>query len=183
MLDIPVRDLGSREPVTVSPADRVGDVARRIAASGTDSAIISVNGQPVGIVTEHDLVHRVLAVGLRADRAPVVDVMSSPVRTLPGDARASDAARLMAMHHVRHIPILDGGRISGVVTDRDLIALAPQLFESAREAGNDRGGRPGFTMGVCESCETLSADLAEVGGALMCEDCRDAARPEDGTAE
>lgn len=172
MIEAKAQDLATQELIVVAPDDRVLDVAKRIAVSNAEAAIVVTNGQPVGIVTEQDLVRRVLAAGRSPEATRCEEVMTSPVRTLGSDAPADEAARLMALHRLRHIPLLENGHLAGILTDRDLIAYSPLLFEVARAPDNPtRGPRPTFETSICEGCETLSSDLTEVNGALLCEDC------------
>ncbi len=78
---------------------------------------------PMGIFTRHDVLARVALAGVPL-HTPVAAVMSQPVQTLGLDDHAQDAALLMSVHGVRHVPLVDGsGHLAGIVSERDLFAL------------------------------------------------------------
>jgi len=122
-LATPLRDL-SRDPVISCSADTgIGDALRSMEASRIGAMpVIDGEGRPVGIFTRQDVIGRVVLAG-RALTAPIRDVMSSPVLTLPGEATAGDAALLLARKGVRHVVIVGEGRLQGIVSERDLFAL------------------------------------------------------------
>ena len=92
------------------------------------------DGQLTGIVTERDLTRRVLAKSLDADKTIIADIMTKDPDTLnPGDS-AVDALELMRTRHYRHLPVVDGGKVIGMVSIRDLYsAVKLKLEESIRE--------------------------------------------------
>ena len=77
----------------------------------------------VGIVTERDMTVRVVAAGLDADTTPVGEVMTTDPDTLAPNDTASDAIRMMKSRNYRHLPVVDGGTVVGMVSVRDLYAV------------------------------------------------------------
>jgi CBS domain-containing protein len=114
----------TREPAVVCEPDLpVGDAARRMVEQGASCVLVSGEGDPIGIVTDRDLRSRVLAAGRSAD-VPVGDVMSSPVVTVPPEARAADAMLAMLDRGIRHLPMVaPRGALLGVLRDVDLLAV------------------------------------------------------------
>jgi CBS domain-containing protein len=85
--------------------------------------VVDPEGRPAGIFTRQDVIGRVV-LPQRALDAPIRDVMSAPVVTLPAHARAGDAALVMARRGIRHIVVGESdGRVAGVVSERDLFIL------------------------------------------------------------
>jgi CBS domain-containing protein len=88
--------------------------ARRI---GSVPAISSKHcrrcGDIVGIITETDLVRKVIAQGLNASQTTVTQVMASPLLTITPDRSMLDASQLMEINHVRHLCVSEGGALSG----------------------------------------------------------------------
>lgn len=115
----PVRLLLHRPPLLVTPTDPVAEVAAAMRDAATSSAIIP-GPHGLGLVTDSDLRSRVVAERLSPD-TPVSEVMTHPVRTLPGEAPASAALMLMLEVGAHHVPVLDGGAVVGVLTDDDLL--------------------------------------------------------------
>jgi len=75
----------------------------------------------VGIVTEMDLVRKVLAQGLHASHTTVAQIMARPLLTITADQPLLDASHLMELNHVRHLCVSEGGSIVGIISVRDLV--------------------------------------------------------------
>jgi CBS domain-containing protein len=124
-----VRDILTPYAETVRAASTVQDAAGRLRAFDIGVLPVVESGHLVGIVTDRDLTIRVTAFGRRIDRVPVRDAMSCDVICCGEEDDVEEAIRLMSVHQIRRLPVLDAaGRASGIVTLRD-IALAgyPEL--------------------------------------------------------
>ncbi|MGB2695823.1 MAG: CBS domain-containing protein [Dehalococcoidia bacterium] len=135
-----IREVMTASVVTAEPASSVQQVATLMRERNVGSVVLVRDGEPVGIVTDRDLALGVLADGRSAsDRA--ADYASSPVIGGDADSDVRAAAELMVSHGIRRLPILDGGRLTGIVTlddiaartgDADLVAqLASQITRAA----------------------------------------------------
>ena len=106
--------------VVLPPKATVYDASRAMADNHIGALIVRDGERVAGMVTDRDL-----ALAIADDEDPfeveLADLMSSPVIVLPSSATGADAALLMINHHVRRIPIVDEGRLSGLVTLDDLI--------------------------------------------------------------
>ena len=105
---------------------KVTAVAERMRARQIGSILVGVPGEPgqaksvEGIVTETDLVRRVVAREMPADKLAVDRVMTVPPLTIEATRSMLDANQLMEQHRVRHLCVTEGGRITGVISVRDL---------------------------------------------------------------
>ena len=117
-------------PATVIQArgDSLRAAAGRMWRQQTGSLLITEDGRLAGIITERDVL-RAVALGADPDKSSVDDVMTAEVFTVPPDMQVQDAARLMASRWIRHLPVVDGEELLGVVSMRDmtgvLAAMAP----------------------------------------------------------
>jgi CBS domain-containing protein len=117
-------------PATVIQArgDSLRAAAARMWRQQTGSLLITEDGRLAGIITERDVL-RAVALGADPDQSSVDDVMTAEVFTVPPDMQVQDAARLMASRWIRHLPVVDGEELLGVVSMRDmtgvLAAMAP----------------------------------------------------------
>jgi CBS domain-containing protein len=103
----------------VDPSDTIGETAQKMVELGVSSAVVSDYGRLIGIVTERDLT-RAVAGRVHSSEARVREWMTSEPLTLAPDASPAEAARVMLDNGFRHIPILDGETIVGIVSIRDV---------------------------------------------------------------
>lgn len=92
----------------------------------TGSLVIVEAGKIVGIITERDVL-RTVAAGKDATSITVGDVMTSDVVTVPPDTPLRDAARTMARHWIRHLPVVAGGKLVGMISQRDITGVFASL--------------------------------------------------------
>jgi CBS domain-containing protein len=82
--------------------------------------IVLNKDQPAGMLTEHDLVRKVMAKGKDPSQVQVSEIMSSPLITIDPDATVEDAVKAMAKHRIRRLPVVEGNVIHGIFTTQDL---------------------------------------------------------------
>lgn len=120
--------------VTLPLTATAREAATTMGEAQTSSVVVSGPEGVQGIVTEKDLIQRVLARNLDPDRVRLSEVMSTPIVTLPSDAYLYNALGLMRRRHVRHLPVVDSGRLVGVVSMRALMALGTNATLELAEA-------------------------------------------------
>lgn len=131
-----LRDLGRRKPICIAPDATVADAARLMRDHNISCVV--VDQSPPGIITDRDLRNRVLAEE-RTATTLVKEVMSAPARTLPADSLVFEALLQMQEHAIHHLPIMEGSRVVGVVTDTTIIRrksqsplFLPKLLQRAK---------------------------------------------------
>ncbi len=118
-----LRSLVQREPVSCTPRTSIGEALRAMQQARIGSIVVVTDGgRPEGILTRYDVLGRI-ALARRDLDEPVSSVMTPRPLTLPADATAYDAAVVIARAGIRHIPVMDGDALIGIVTERDLFAL------------------------------------------------------------
>lgn len=95
------------------------DAADQMTKVGRGCVVVLGKNGPVGIITERDLTHRVMAEGLEPTEVKVSEIMSKPVVTVGPEALVSDAAMIMAKNGIRRLPIVEGTTLVGIVTVTD----------------------------------------------------------------
>lgn len=114
-----VADLMARRPVTCAPDTPVAEAARIMRDAKVSSLGVTDDGSLLGIITTRDLSNRVLAEG-RDPALPVSQVMTEEPVSLPPDALGSDILHLMLERRIGHLPVVEAGRLIGMVTQTDL---------------------------------------------------------------
>lgn len=129
-----VAKMMSRSVMAVELNTNAKDCAKAMAKKGVSCAVITQRGSAVGIVTERDLVSKVMAESIDARNVLVRDIMSTPLITIPPSAPLTSAAELMAQYRVRRLVVVDStGNLTGVITTGD-IARALAERHGYREA-------------------------------------------------
>lgn len=107
--------------VVLNPSDPVLEAARAIENNSIGAIVVYDGRSVVGLLTDRDLAVRVVGRGLDPKLTMIGDVMTTPVTTLsPADSH-DDAIRLMQQKRIRRIPLVDEGRVVGIVTLDDLL--------------------------------------------------------------
>ena len=126
--------IGRTEMVTLSGEDSVRKATRLMSDQGVGAVIILADGELAGIFTERDAVKRVLAEGRDPDVTTLAEVMTSNVVTLSLEAWALDALRVMHEVGIRHIPVLEGEVLVGMISIRDFIGVELQQLDITWDA-------------------------------------------------
>jgi CBS domain-containing protein len=123
------KDLMSREVVTTTPETSLDEAARVMGEKHIGSLIVVDYKTPVGIVTERDLLSKVLALGLFLQDEKVEGVMSYPLAGISNSAVIKDVAQTMISKKGR-LAVFDAGALVGIVTASDLIKSLPDVPET-----------------------------------------------------
>lgn len=115
-------------PTTINAEASVKQAAMLMADSEIGSLLIKEHGDIVGIVTERDMLKKVVAVGRDPNTTMVKEIMSKELRTLASTASVADAAEMLRKFHIRRLPIVEEGKIVGIVTARDIARSLPLAY-------------------------------------------------------
>ena len=121
-----IRDLMTENPTTCEPSATIVDVAKVMATEDVGPVPIVEGERVVGIVTDRDIVVRVVAEGKDVTSTTVGEIASSDLITLTPDSNFQDAERLMSQNQVRRLPVVDGDRIVGIVAQADIARAAEE---------------------------------------------------------
>ena len=114
---------GKKPPVMIPGNTTVTEAARRMREGNTGAAMVLEGTRLAGIFTERDLLVRVAAAGLDLATTKLRDVMTADPETIGAEEPVEDAVRRMDAGGFRHLVVVDGGRVLGVVSTRDIPAL------------------------------------------------------------
>jgi signal-transduction protein with cAMP-binding, CBS, and nucleotidyltransferase domain len=180
--EVRIREVMSRALVTSSPESSVEDVARAMAESQIGSVIITENGFNEGIVTERDICYKVVAEGLDPKKVAAKDIMTTDLVTVESDRTITEAAKVMVKKGIRRLAIVEKGKVIGILTASDILAVSPKTIEVLRElyeiysSPEEALAEPseGLTEGgTCDECAVFTDNLKMVNGRYLCDDCRE----------
>jgi CBS domain-containing protein len=121
-----VSDVMTKASVTESPSEPIKAAAARMWAQQTGSLLVMDGTDLVGIITERDVM-KAIARDLDVTVTPVSAVMTTVVQTVTPYSTVSDAARQMASRWIRHLPVVEDGKVVGMVSQRDLVGIFAAL--------------------------------------------------------
>jgi len=176
-----VKDVMSSPVITIHEDAPANHVAELMDKHGLGCMIVTnKEGKPLGIITERDLVGRVLAKNAKPDSIKAKEVMTSPLITIEPDQSINEAARRMSRLNIRRLGVMYKGQLIGVLSSKDVLAVMPELVETIQERalieGQNRAqiaikeSKP--LAGYCDRCGIWSDNLKEVNGEFVCEDCQ-----------
>ena len=108
---------------SVKPDDTVLTAIKRMAELGVGALVVLENDNLVGILSERDYARKIVLAGKSSKETPVREIMSSPVLTTTLDTRANACMRLMTDRRIRHLPIVDGEKVVGMLSIGDLLKV------------------------------------------------------------
>ena len=127
-------DLIRRTPIVTAPHTPLREALTLVHEKKVGSVLITEDGQEIlGILTRDDVLSRVTLAGISLD-TPISAVMSRNVKTLTVDDTAEKAAVMMSQFRIRHVPVLEHGRIVGCISERDLFSLQRLSFDTISSA-------------------------------------------------
>ena len=114
-------DLKGNDVHSVGPDAPVIDAIRTMAEKHVGALLVLEGDRLAGIVSERDYARKVVLKGRSSTNTPVRDIMSAPVLTIAPDGTVDDAMRMMTQKRIRHLPVVQGGAVLGVVSIGDLV--------------------------------------------------------------
>lgn len=175
---MPLSELMIKNVKSIEFGATIDEAARKMAEANIGSLIITEGEKLLGILTERDILKEVVAKNVRPSDVGVEEVMAYPLISMPPDTPVSLAIEKMSKLRIRRMPVMEKGKLLGIVCARDVFREAPKLFEISRKHRN-RGSpleddySDMFISGRCGDCGTYSYNLADIDGRRLCSNCRD----------
>jgi CBS domain-containing protein len=175
-----VKDVMSSPVVTTDEEAPTNKIAKLLNENKFGCVIVTNNdGKPLGIITERDLVVRVLAKNLKPEDVKAKDVMTAPLVTIEPEATISDAARRMSRMDVRRLGVIYRSDLIGLISSKDILGVVPELIEIIQERTQIENATSESIeaeetplSGYCDRCGAYSENLKDKNGQYLCEDCR-----------
>jgi CBS domain-containing protein len=106
---------------TIAPSASVFDAVKLMADKNIGALLVIEDLKIVGIITERDYARKIVLMGRSSKETPVRDIMTSPVMSVRPDQTNEECMALMTNSRVRHLPVMDGGKLIGLVSIGDLV--------------------------------------------------------------
>ncbi|MDP2750340.1 MAG: CBS domain-containing protein [Nanoarchaeota archaeon] len=174
-----VRDVMTRKVQSVVPNTCLQECAEIMAKSNIGSVLVIEKEKLLGLITEKDIVRKAVSKGKNPLKMKVKDIMAKKLITSDPNEDIHDAMDLMSKNQIRHLPVIEKGKLIGIVTMKDVIRVQPELFNLVLEKLDvqEERKKPIFKVssseGVCEICGTFSDKIRTIKGSLVCPNCKD----------
>ncbi len=131
VLEDPIKNLTMTPAVFVNQGMTVFDSVVKMNEGKAGCALVREGGQLIGIITERDILNRVMAKKKNPRQVKVADVMTKNPETLSEADSIAYALNVLSIRGYRHVPILTNGSVSGVLSVRDIVAYLAKILPSA----------------------------------------------------
>jgi len=115
-----VRDIMTKEIIMIDGSETALEAAKLMAEKGISSLFVVKDGVPVGIVTERDFIKKICAKDIPIAKVMIFEIMSKILTTADPETPIEVAVQRMVNHKIRRLPIMEGGKIVGIITVTDL---------------------------------------------------------------
>lgn len=120
-----VRDVMTYPAITEDEDASVAKISKDMKLSGIGSVIITKEDKPVGIVTDRDIVIKVIMKDRKPNKVKVKEIMSSPLMTIESDASLRSACKLLVEKGIRRLPVIEEGELVGIISLRNIVTGEP----------------------------------------------------------
>lgn len=172
-----VYDCMTTKPIYVTPETSLEGCAKVMAKNHVGALVIKDNHESKGLITEQDIVRKVIAKGINPLTKNVKDFMETKLITISTNDDIYDALIKMRDFNIRHLPVVDKGEMVGLLTLKDVLKIEPSLFEllvekfELREETRKPIDRIIQREAICQGCGAYVEDVKKVKGSLLCERC------------
>lgn len=128
-MSLKVQDVMVEDVVTIEASESVKKAVIIMNKEEIGCLIVTKRGRAVGIVTERDMLNRILAQGRNPEETPVSQIMSAPLVVTDPSTNLEEAARLMFKMKVKKLPVVSDDKLVGLVTLTDIARFQPQIIK------------------------------------------------------
>ena len=133
VIPIKAEDVMTTKVAVIDEAVSAKKAAEIMAQEDVSAIIVTVEGKAKGIVTERDILKRIVAEDKNAVKTKVKDIMSSPLLTIESSTDLEEAARLMFKKKIKNLPVTHENRLVGLINLQDICLLQPEILKLLRE--------------------------------------------------
>ena len=108
-------------PVTASFSDTASAIVEKMVTKNIGAVIVVSGGKPVGIITERDIIERVIRTHKDPNKTKATDIMSSPIISIEFNKTLTDAIKIMREKRIRRLAVTKGGNLTGIITERRIL--------------------------------------------------------------
>ena len=133
VIPLKAENVMTTEVAVMNESESVKKAVEVMAQEGLSAVIVTVEGKAVGIVTERDILKRIVAEDKDARKTKLKGIMSSPLVTIEPSTNLEEAARLMFEKKMKNLPVVHENRLIGLINLQDICLFQPEILKLLRE--------------------------------------------------
>lgn len=172
------RDILSEGVIAIDKDATINEASRKMKDNGVRSLVVVSGKEVVGLIVGRDIIYNVIAVDKNPSTLKVKEIMSEDLVTASPEDTAEDIAIAMIRNNISRLPVLEGDRLLGIITQEDILRAWPGYIELLEEEAKLSSETSDYFQGVdktfsgeCDSCSNYSEELVEKGGRMLCPEC------------
>ncbi len=170
-----VRDIMSSPVYSIDIEKTTKDAAEFMNKNRKGFLVITNKGKPAGVISDSDLI-KVVARDLKGSLVKLKEAMSKPIVSVSPEDDIIEAVRKMKNSNVHRLPVLNGGKVVGIISLTDIARTTPEMAELLEYRLKMKEEpfeiKEEFTSGICENCGNFSDNLKNINDEWLCEDCK-----------
>ena len=129
--NVMVKDLMSTDVLTMKMTDTVFHASQEMSSHDISTIVIAEDKKPVGIVTERDLLKKIIVQGKNPKKVKLLDIMSTNLKTIGPNESTLKAGQMMKRHNVKKLLVVDNKKeLKGIITQTDIIKCLNRIYDS-----------------------------------------------------
>jgi len=172
-----VKDIMTKTVVVIDENKTAKQAGELMKKTRRGSLIVTKKKNPVGIISDSDLIKRIVAKNLLANKLKIKDVMSKPLVTIKPEDKILTAVKKMKKSNIHRLPVVVKGKIVGMISLTDIARTSPEMADLLEYRLKMKESpfmiKEKFTSGICDSCGNYSEHLVYKNDEWFCEECRE----------
>jgi len=176
-MTILVKDIMSKPVLKIDYNASVERAGKEMAKNRKYAILVVKKGNPVGILTDSDLIKKVVAKNKKPSSIKVKDLMSAPLVSVTPETSVLDASRKMKRNNLKRLPIISENKLVGIISTTDIARTVPEMIDILEFKLKPKEFPPKIleeeTSGICDSCDNYSENLKLIDNQWLCDDCQE----------
>lgn len=172
-----IKEIMSKPVYTIEINKTAKDAGKLMKKIRRGFLVVVKNKKPVGVVSDSDIINKIVAEDRIASKIKIKEIMSKPIITVSSNEDIMEAVRKMKRSNIHRLPVIDNGKLVGVISLTDIARASPEMMYLL-EYRLKMKERPfmikeKYTSGICEMCGNYSDRLEYITNQWICESCKD----------
>lgn len=172
-----VKDIMIKPVVTIDLNKTAKDAGILLKKIRRGCLIVTKNRKPVGILTDSDLIRKIVSQNIQSDKIKIKNIMSGPLVTVRPEDEILTAVGKMKKNNIHRLPVVKEGKVVGIISLTDIAHISPEMLDlleyrlKMKEMPFEI--KEEFTSGTCDSCGNYFERLRNINDQWLCESCED----------